>query len=73
MLTSAGRMPERSHLRASEGQDVRSERPATGYGSPEAGLRAPGYASAYRTTSSPASTGVPGVTSTSAILPSRSA
>ena len=31
-------MPERGHLRASEGQDVRSERPAMGYGSPEAVL-----------------------------------
>ena len=34
LLTSAGRMPERSQHRASEGQDARSERPATGHGQP---------------------------------------
>ena len=34
LLTSAGRMPERSQHRVSEGQDVRSERPATGCGQP---------------------------------------
>ena len=34
LLTSAGRMPERSQHRVSEGQDVRSERPATGRGQP---------------------------------------
>jgi hypothetical protein len=34
LLTSAGRMPERSQHRVSEGQDVRSERPATGHGQP---------------------------------------
>jgi hypothetical protein len=31
-------MPKASGHAVSEGQDVRSERPATGYGSPEAGL-----------------------------------
>jgi hypothetical protein len=36
LLTSAGRMPERSQHRVSEGQDVRSERPATGHGQPRA-------------------------------------
>jgi hypothetical protein len=36
LLTSAGRMPERSQRRVSEGQDVRSERPATGHGQPRA-------------------------------------
>ena len=30
-------MPERRHIRASEAQDGRSERPATGYGEPDAG------------------------------------
>jgi hypothetical protein len=34
LLTSAGRMPERSQHRVSEGQDARSERPATGRGQP---------------------------------------
>jgi len=34
LLTSAGRMPERSQHRVSEGQDARSERPATGHGHP---------------------------------------
>jgi hypothetical protein len=34
LLTSAGRMPERSQHRVSAGQDVRSERPATGRGQP---------------------------------------
>ena len=34
LLTSAGRMPERSQHRVSEGQDGRSERPATGHGQP---------------------------------------
>ena len=34
LLTSAGRMPERSQHRVSEGQDARSERPATGCGHP---------------------------------------
>jgi len=34
LLTSAGRMPERSQHRVSEGQDARSERPATGHGRP---------------------------------------
>ena len=34
LLTSAGRMPERSQHGVSEGQDVRSERPATGHGQP---------------------------------------
>ena len=34
LLTSAGRMPERSRHRVSEGQDGRSERPATGHGQP---------------------------------------
>ena len=37
LLTSAGRMPERSQHRVSEGQDARSERPAMGMGSPEPG------------------------------------
>ncbi len=32
LLTSAGRMPERSQHRVSEGQDARSERPVTGHG-----------------------------------------
>ena len=42
LLTSAGRMPKRrrsgwrSQHRVSEGQDVRSERPATGHGQPRA-------------------------------------
>jgi hypothetical protein len=36
LLTSAGRMPERSQHRVSEGQDARSERPATGHGQPRA-------------------------------------
>jgi hypothetical protein len=31
-------MPERSQHRVSGGQDARSERPATGYGEPEAGV-----------------------------------
>jgi hypothetical protein len=35
LLTSAGRMPERSQHRVSEGQDDRSERPATGHGQPQ--------------------------------------
>jgi len=30
-------MAQRRHIRASEVQDGRSERPATGYGEPEAG------------------------------------
>jgi hypothetical protein len=34
LLTSAGRMPERSQHRVSGGQDGRSERPATGRGQP---------------------------------------
>ena len=34
LLTSAGRMPERSQHRVSEGQDAHSERPATGHGQP---------------------------------------
>jgi hypothetical protein len=34
LLTSAGRMPERSQHRVSVGQDARSERPATGHGQP---------------------------------------
>ena len=34
LLTSAGRMPERSQHRVSEGQGARSERPATGRGRP---------------------------------------
>ena len=34
LLTSAGRMPERSQHRVSEAQDGRSERPATGHGQP---------------------------------------
>ena len=34
LLSSAGRMPERSQHRVSEGQDGRSERPATGHGQP---------------------------------------
>ena len=34
LLTSAGRMPKRSQHRVSEGQDARSERPATGHGQP---------------------------------------
>ena len=34
LLTSAGRMPERSQHRVSEGQDSCSERPATGHGQP---------------------------------------
>jgi hypothetical protein len=36
LLTSAGRMPERSQHRVSEGQDARSERPATGHEQPRA-------------------------------------
>ena len=35
LLTSAARMAKRSQHRASAGQDARSERPATGMGSPE--------------------------------------
>jgi len=34
LLTSGGRMPERSQHRVSGGQDARSERPATGHGQP---------------------------------------
>ena len=34
LLTSAGRMPERSQHRVSEGQEIESERPATGHGQP---------------------------------------
>ena len=34
LLTSAGRMPERSQHRVSGGQDGRSERPAMGSGQP---------------------------------------
>ena len=37
--TNVGRMPERSQHRVSEGQDVRSERPATGHGHPRATQR----------------------------------
>jgi hypothetical protein len=33
-------MPKRRHIRVSEAQDGRSERPAMGYGEPEAGLGA---------------------------------
>ena len=40
LLTSAGRMPERSQHRVSEGQDVRSERPATGHGQPRTATNA---------------------------------
>jgi len=41
LLTSVGRMPERSQHRVSEGQDGRSERLATGHGQPRtAGLTA---------------------------------
>jgi len=36
LLTSVGRMPERSQHRVSEGQDGRSERPAMGHGQPRA-------------------------------------
>ena len=36
LLTSAGRMPERSQHRVSGGQNGRSERPATGHGQPRA-------------------------------------
>jgi len=39
LLTSVGRMPERSQHRVSEGQDGRSERPATGHGQPRATRR----------------------------------
>ena len=39
LLTSAGRMPERSQHRVSVGQDGRSERPATGHGQPRATRR----------------------------------
>ena len=39
LLTSAGRMPERSQHRVSAGQDGRSERPATGHGQPRASRR----------------------------------
>jgi hypothetical protein len=39
LLTSAGRMPERSQHRVSAGQDARSERPATGRGQPRATRR----------------------------------
>ena len=39
LLTSAGRMLERSQHRVSEGQDGRSERPATGHGQPRTVLR----------------------------------
>jgi len=40
LLTSAGMMSERRQHRVSGGQEARSERPATGYGEPEAGLGA---------------------------------
>ena len=36
LLTSAGRMPERSQHRVSAGQDGHSERPATEHGQPRA-------------------------------------
>ena len=39
LLTSAGRMPERSQHRVSAGQDGHSERPATGRGQPRATRR----------------------------------
>ena len=39
MQTSAARMAKRSRSRVSGGQDARSERPATGYGEPEAGAQ----------------------------------
>ena len=39
LLTSAGRMPERSQHRVSAGQDARSERPATGRGQPRTARR----------------------------------
>jgi len=42
LLTSAGRMPKRSQHRVSEGQDARSERPATGHGQPRRVGRAGG-------------------------------
>jgi len=39
LLASAGRMPKRSQHRVSEGQDARSERPATGHWQPRAARR----------------------------------
>jgi hypothetical protein len=42
LLPSAARMAERWQHRVSAGQDARSERPATGYGWPEAGTAAMG-------------------------------
>jgi hypothetical protein len=39
LLTSGDRMSKRSQHRVSEGQDVRSERPATGHGQPRATRR----------------------------------
>jgi hypothetical protein len=36
-LTSAGRMPERREIRVSRSLEGGGERPATGYGEPEAG------------------------------------
>jgi hypothetical protein len=47
LLTSAGRMPERSQHRVSEGQDARSERPATGRGQPRTVASVPIRAAAY--------------------------
>ena len=41
LLTSVGRMPERSQHRVSEGQDARSERPATGQGQPRTARNQP--------------------------------
>ena len=47
LLTSAGRMPERSQHRVSEGQDVRSERPATGRGQPRTAANSQGASVDY--------------------------
>jgi len=41
LLTSAGRRPERSQHRESEGLEGRSERPAMGHGQPRPASRMP--------------------------------
>jgi hypothetical protein len=48
LLTSAGRMPERSQHRVSEGQDARSERPATGHGQPRTVIHSVDYDWCFR-------------------------
>jgi hypothetical protein len=48
LLTSVGRMPKRSQHRVSEGQDARSERPATGHGQPRTVIHSVDYDWCFR-------------------------